>query len=119
MEKDSSSLSNCKINSVEPVKSFNSSYNPFHLIPLLKNGYAHCSIEIFFIRELSNFFSLYIFMEAKLKNVSRKCFETEANGFKVILDFPQQSNCEMEETQLQEVKQIMLTLLKEQTTQKM
>lgn len=58
-------------------------------------------------------------MEAKLKNVSRKCFETEANGFKVILDFPQQSNCEMEETQLQEVKQIMLTLLKEQTTQKM
>ena len=60
-----------------------------------------------------------IFMEAKLKNVSRKCFETEANGFKVILDFPKQNNCEMEETQLKEVKQIMLTLQKEQTTQKM
>ena len=40
-------------------------------------------------------------------------------GFKVILDFPKQNNCEMEETQLKEVKQIMLTLLKEQTTQKM
>lgn len=49
-----------------------------------------------------------LFMEAKLKNVSRKCFETEANGFKVILDFPKQNNCEMEETQLKEVKQIML-----------
>ena len=58
-------------------------------------------------------------MEAKLKNVSHKCLETEVNGFKVILDFPKQNNCEMEETQLKEVKQIMLTLLKEQTTQKM
>ena len=44
---------------------------------------------------------------------------TLSHGYKIILDFPQQNDCKMEETSLKEVKQIMLTLLKEQTIQDM
>ena len=60
-----------------------------------------------------------LFMEAKLNNMLRKQIETEIDGYKIILDFPQQNDCKMEETSLKEVKQIMLTLLKEQTIQDM
>ena len=60
-----------------------------------------------------------LLMEEKINNMLRKQIETEIDGYKIILDFPQQNDCKMEETSLKEVKQIMLTLLKEQTIQDM
>ena len=91
------------------------SFNHFgkeHIINIFTSNECNKSIEN---RDVLN----NLLMEEKINNMLRKQIETEIDGYKIILDFPQQNDCKMEETSLKEVKQIMLTLLKEQTIQDM